>query len=135
MSSGPCETATLIAVIDDEPMIGDVIRRSLRSQATVTYYQTCEDVLEALRGDIRFQLILCDLLMPDCTGRQIYDAVLERWPDQASRFVFMTGGSQNGPIKELIGDLHNEILPKPFSLEDLRALATRYGSENVESGS
>ena len=36
---------------------------------------------------------MCDLRMPDQSGPQIYDEVRARSTDQASRFVFTTGGS------------------------------------------
>ena len=38
-------------------------------------------------------MILCDLMMPEMTGMDLYDELAPRAPAQAERIIFMTGGA------------------------------------------
>lgn len=40
-----------------------------------------------------FDVILCDLMMPDTTGMDLHHELVRIAPDQVDRMVFMTGGA------------------------------------------
>ena len=46
-----------------------------------------------LRVGRRFDVILCDLMMPTMSGIDVYNAIRDKDADQARRIVFMTGGA------------------------------------------
>lgn len=109
-----------VAVIDDEPEIGDIIRRALRRNYQLDLFERAEDALAALEEGNRYAAILCDLYMPEISGRDIYNEVSERWPAQAERMVFMSGVSSEGARQDLLEGLDVPMLEKPFRLRQLR---------------
>jgi sigma-B regulation protein RsbU (phosphoserine phosphatase) len=71
MSSDPHlrEHKVTVLLIDDQPMIGEVVRRMLASEADVEFH-ACRDANTALDEAIRIKptVILQDLVMPDIDG-------------------------------------------------------------------
>ncbi|HEV8700779.1 MAG TPA: response regulator [Candidatus Polarisedimenticolia bacterium] len=117
-----------ILVIDDESSIQDLLVELLRTQGHQV--DTASDVPEALQkiASNGHDLIISDMKMPHGTGRDIYRAVLQKNARMARRIVFTTGDGASAEIKKFLTEAGNEILFKPFKLEDLAkaiALATR----------
>lgn len=112
--------ADRIAVIDDEPEIGDIIRRALRRNYDLDIFETADEALSAFESGHRYAAILCDLYMPEISGRDIYDELSDRWPDQARRIIFMSGVSSEGARRDLLEGLDAPMLEKPFRLGELR---------------
>ncbi|MBI2894438.1 MAG: response regulator [Deltaproteobacteria bacterium] len=111
-----------ILVIDDEPMVLDGLGRALSGDHEVVGLASSREALERLtRGD-RFDLILCDLMMPDTTGADLHEELTRVAPEQAERIVFMTGGAFTPRAAEFLDRVPNRRLIKPFSLQELRAL-------------
>jgi CheY-like chemotaxis protein len=50
------------------------------------------DALALIEGGQRFELVLCDIMMPGMTGLDLFDRVRVVAPDAAKAFVFATGG-------------------------------------------
>ena len=73
-------------------------------------------------GGEGFDLILCDLMMPDMTGMDLYAAIRAAAPEQASRMIFVTGGAFTPRAIEFLDTVTNLRLDKPFDLRNLRAL-------------
>lgn len=112
--------ASRVAIIDDEPGISDVIRRGLQRQYDVDVFQSAQEVFSSLEMGVHYDAILCDLYMPEYSGRQIYDEIKTRWPDQADRVIFMSGATMGSNHHGLLEDLERPMLRKPFRLRDLR---------------
>jgi two-component system cell cycle sensor histidine kinase/response regulator CckA len=113
-------------VIDDEPGILRMLERTLRKQKCQA--ALCPNVtaaLERLATGEEFDLILCDVMMPECTGRDFYEAVSNRWPSLARRIVFMTGAVRSPAIQQLLERLPNEVVEKPFTEAQLISTLTR----------
>ena len=55
--------------------------------------QDPREALEFLRHDSNFDVIFCDLMMPNMTGMDLYDELLRERAEVARRVVFMTGGA------------------------------------------
>ncbi len=70
----------------------------------------------------RFDVILCDLMMPQMTGMDLYAVLASEYPDQAERMIFMTGGAFTPAARSFLDDIGNQVLDKPFDREQLRAL-------------
>lgn len=114
----------LIAVVDDEPFICDIVKRGLAREYDVDTYCDSQSVLDALESGRRYDLIFCDLRMPGVSGREIYNQVREKWPEQAKKIVFMSGLTEIEAREELIEEEinGNQMLKKPFQLRALRSL-------------
>src|SRR6185295_15456212 len=121
-------TSLRILVVDDETSIQDLLVELLRTQGHQV--DTASDVPEALQKIAAngHDLIISDMKMPHGTGRDIYRAVLQKNARVAKRIVFTTGDGASAEIKRFLDDAGNEILFKPFKLEDIAkaiAIATR----------
>jgi DNA-binding response OmpR family regulator len=69
-----------------------------------------------------FDIIICDLTMPDLSGMDIYQQCSKRSPELAQRFVFMTGGTFTTESREFLDSVANMYIEKPFDLQTIRQL-------------
>ncbi len=113
-----------VLVVDDDAFIGRTMARSLAREHDVVSTLRGHDLLDRLARGERFDVVLCDLMMPDMSGMDLYDAVSARFPDQAPRMVFMTGGAFT-PRAQAFLDTDVPRLEKPFSMEAVRAVIRR----------
>ena len=111
-----------ILVIDDEPLMGRVIRAALAGTYDVVVVSRATEAFERLAADPSFDLILCDVVMPDVGGPEVYATVCERWPRLAKRLVFMTGGAFTPATKEFVARRQTPLLAKPFHVDELTSL-------------
>jgi PAS domain S-box-containing protein len=105
-----------VLVIDDEVAIGKAIRRILVTDHDVTLESDARVALERLAHET-FDVVFCDLMMPNMSGMEFFDALAQRSPDQAARIVFLTGGAFSRRSEEFLRESQNVCLPKPFSRE------------------
>lgn len=108
-----------ILVIVDEPAVLRTIKLSLAGSHQLTLAADAKTALDLLGGDDAFDLILCDWLMPDMSGAELYAKVAERAPAQAERFVFLTGGAFTPKAAEFLKGLPNLSISKPFNPREL----------------
>ena len=111
-----------LLVIDDEPMILGALRRSLSAEYNVTCVGDGRKALERLRAGERYALILCDLMMPEMTGMDLFAELEKVAPDQASRMVFVSGGAFTPRAREFLERIPNARVEKPIDLQNLRLL-------------
>jgi PAS domain S-box-containing protein len=119
-----------ILVVDDEPLIRRAIARALAEHELIVP-QSATDARELLKQGARFDLILCDLIMPDVTGIELYEWLLEKDPLQARRVAFISGGALSKTSADFLSSVPNLLIEKPFTPVDLRrvvseALAERH---------
>jgi PAS domain S-box-containing protein len=113
-----------ILVIDDEPLIGKVIRRILLEHDVTIAHGGKEGLARVTSGE-PFDLILCDLMMPEMTGMDLHAELSRSMPELLHRVVFMTGGVFSSTAKAFLDRVPNERLEKPFEPARLAALARR----------
>jgi DNA-binding NtrC family response regulator len=109
-----------VLVVDDEPLIGRVLHTALKGEHEVVVVSRAAEALTLLEEDATFDVVLCDLVMPDISGPEFYAKVNEQWPRLASRVVFMSGGAFTPQAMEFIRCGPTSILSKPFALEQLK---------------
>jgi len=112
-----------VLVIDDEPMIGRVIQSALKSEHDVIFESRAADALARLEAGEAFDLILCDLAMPNISGPDVFNIVSARWPELLPRLIFMTGGSFTASTRAFLDTTTATVLAKPFAVDELRKLA------------
>ena len=66
-----------------------------------------------------FDVILCDLVMPNLPGDMFYLAVERTKPRLCKRFLFMTGHAADPRWDSFIRKVNGVILRKPFELHEL----------------
>jgi len=112
---------TKILVVDDEAPLGRALSRALRGYDVVVADGARQALERIVAGD-RFELVLCDLMMPDMTGMDLYEEVVRLAPQQAQAFVFMTGGATTTRARDFLRTVPNLVLAKPFGVERIRQL-------------
>ena len=111
-----------VLVVDDEPPVGNCIGRLLRSEHEVVVLTDAQEARDRIaRGD-RFDVILCDLLMPRMTGMDLHAALMSVARDQADRMVLLTGGAFNATARHFLDTVPNQRIEKPFDSANLRAV-------------
>ncbi len=111
-----------LLVVDDESAIGRTLAIGLADDFDVTAATTGREALELLTTEDRFDVVLCDLMMPEISGMEVYERVVERTPAMASRFVFVTGGAFTERARKFVERVGAPALEKPFELTALSPL-------------
>ena len=111
-----------VLAIDDEALLLKAFQRMLSTHHDI---ETKLGAREALRGfgqDRKFDIVLCDLQMPDMSGVELYTAVKQQWPELAERFIFITGGAFSPEARRFMEDPSITCINKPFQLRELLEL-------------
>ena len=120
-SSTPPAVARRVLVIDDDPLVARAVSRMLRGYR-VTVVSSGADGLRALAEQSGgFDVILCDVMMPEMTGMDFFDA-LGAQPDVRERIVFMTGGAFTPAARAFLERTPNRRVEKPLDGRVLRAI-------------
>jgi len=114
-----------ILIIDDEPLLGQTLRFAFQDRHDVEVAASGREALERLTTDSDYDLVLCDLMMPEVSGEHVYRAVSERTPLLLPRFVFMTGGAFTERAQEFLAHFGGHQLEKPFNIDEVEALLSR----------
>ena len=109
-------------VVDDEPSIGKAVHRVLSGEHEIIALQSGEVALRRIATGERFDVILCDLLMPQMTGMDFHAELLKVAPDQADNLIFLTGGAFTPRARSFLAEMPNQRIEKPFDPIHLRAL-------------
>ncbi|AGC41556.1 sensory box histidine kinase/response regulator [Myxococcus stipitatus DSM 14675] len=108
-----------VLVVDDEPAVGRVLQRILRGHE-VEVACSGRQALELLEKGLEPDAVLCDVMMPDLTGRDVYESVRRAHAGLEGRFVFVSGGAFTTGAREFLASIPNPLLEKPFDESRVR---------------
>lgn len=113
-----------LLIVDDEPAVRAALARLLGGAWEVVLAGGVDEGLRLARSR-RFDLLLCDVMMPD-GGAERLAAILdaERLP-AAARLVFLTGGAVTREARSFIDRERRPVLPKPLDPAALVAILER----------
>ena len=114
-----------ILIIDDEAPLAKVLASALSTEHDTVVVTSGREAFELLNEDTRFDVILCDLMMPEMTGMDLHAELVGRAPHLASRMIFMTGGAFTPRGHEFIARADNPIVEKPVDQDRLLALVRK----------
>jgi DNA-binding NtrC family response regulator len=109
-----------ILFVDDERTLGLALKRFLGREHEVVLLESAKEARDRLTAGEQFDVVLCDLLMPEMTGMDLHEQLSTALPDLARRMVFMTGGAFTPRAREFLNQIHNPVLEKPIDLDQLR---------------
>jgi len=113
-------------VIDDDMGMVRAYRRLLGGRATVV--SSGREALERLAREPRaYDLILCDLMMPDVDGVEVYLRLRASAPHLAKSMVFCTGAAFTARAQAFLAEIDNVVLDKPVDCEILFSLLEEDG--------
>ena len=111
-----------LLIVDDEPQIGNTLRLLLDPDHEVIPVTSAREALERIRTDGPFDVIFCDLMMPETSGMDFYKALAAAAPELIDRLVFMTGGVFSTRTNEFLDSVPNTCIEKPFDIGALLVL-------------
>lgn len=120
-----------ILIIDDEPLLGQTLRFAFQDKHDVDVASSGRDALARLAADSDYDLVLCDLMMPDVSGEHVYRSVVEHIPRLLPRFVFMTGGAFTEGARDFLTEFAGKQLEKPFNLHEIETLLSHVQTEGA----
>ncbi len=125
---------TRILVIDDEPALCAVVRRLLKREHEVVTCVEAREALKLLRTDSAFDVVICDIMMPEMSGIELFAELRRQNPQLPSRVVFMTGGAFDSQEQEFLRTVQNPVVEKPFETRSLHAAIAQVLDVNLVSG-
>jgi PAS domain S-box-containing protein len=123
-----------VLVVDDEIAIGRTLAIGLADEFDVVTATSGREALELLAGTPPFDVVLCDLMMPEVSGMDVYERVAEIAPHLATRFVFVTGGAFTDRARAFVERVGAPVLEKPFELAALPAVLRRRAAASTTGG-
>jgi PAS domain S-box-containing protein len=114
-----------VLVVDDDARVGTTLGRVLKDH-DVTVLTDARDARDRITAGERYDLILCDLMMPLMNGMDFHAELARSIPEQAARMIFVTGGAFTQGATDFLHEVPNERLEKPFDATSVRALVQRY---------
>ncbi|MCC6746801.1 MAG: PAS domain S-box protein [Deltaproteobacteria bacterium] len=114
-----------ILVVDDEPAIRASLVRLLGREHEVVTAASGSEGQAVLEQDDSFDLILCDLMMPELTGVDLHQWLAKRSPALAAKMVFVTGGAFTPRASEHLAGAGNLRIDKPFDSANLKTLVAK----------
>jgi two-component system cell cycle sensor histidine kinase/response regulator CckA len=111
-----------VLVVDDEQAIRTVVTRMLMAEHDVVAAASGEAAQSILERDQNFDVILCDLMMPDKTGMELHAWLLANHPALAARVVFLSGGAFTEKASAYVTSSGNLSLEKPYEPATLKRL-------------
>ena len=124
-----------VLVVDDERDIRGMLVEILGgANHRVVACASGREALERLASE-SFDLILTDIRMPDIDGRALYPEIERRWPEQASRVVFVTGDTLAPGLRDFVMSSGRPVLDKPFMPAEVRRIVAELTAESVRASS
>ncbi|MDJ0520842.1 MAG: PAS domain S-box protein [Planctomycetota bacterium] len=113
-----------VLVIDDEPMIREVVAVMLEEHE-ITQASSGTEARDRIAAGERYDVMICDLMMPHFTGMDLHGWLEANHPDLAERVIFITGGVFTPKARELFQHVSNPCLEKPVKANELRSLVAQ----------
>jgi signal transduction histidine kinase/CheY-like chemotaxis protein len=112
-------------IIDDEPMLLEVVTANLTSLGMSVLATDCfKRVLDEVKT-AKYQLLITDMCMPECDGLKLIQQVKKLSAGKV-KCILMTGGLVNGiNPKSLSSNYLDGVLEKPFHLNELLKLLNK----------
>jgi len=117
-----------VLLVDDEPHILKSYSRILPDRYEMITAQSGKEALDILRSDPGFDAVLCDVMMPDISGKEVYEQAIEENPNLLDKFIFITGGAFTKQTREFILSMKHACLEKPFKAEEMIEAIDRVSS-------
>lgn len=109
-----------VLVVDEEPMVCEAVALGLLDDCDVVSTTRATEALALLVAGEVFDVVLCDLALPEMSGAELYCAALRDVPESVGRFVFLTGGGVTSRTRAFLDSVKRPCVTKPVEIGDLR---------------
>jgi len=122
-----------ILIVDDEPLLGQTLTFAFSGRHDMVLATSGREALARLEENPAFDLVLCDLMMPDVSGSKVFEVVESAHPELVPRFAFMTGGAFTEKAQEFLERYRGRCIDKPFTISDVEHLLTTVAEPQLDS--
>lgn len=119
--SAAAPTGGQILIIDDDLPVARSLERLLDGHR-VTVVGSGAEAKRLFQTDAAFELVICDVMMPDLNGPELHAWVRVHRPELAPRMVFVTGGAFTPETEAFLEQHRSEIVAKPFAPTEIHRL-------------
>ncbi|MCY1023393.1 hybrid sensor histidine kinase/response regulator [Pyxidicoccus sp. MSG2] len=105
-----------LLLVDDERSVREALRRTLRGHFEVTLASSPSEALRHVEGPGGFDVVLCDMTMPEGGGPAFHRELCARDVSLARRTVFYTGGVTSTEARDFVARYPLPVLEKPLDL-------------------
>jgi signal transduction histidine kinase len=121
-----------VLLIDDEESLVKAFHLLLKNEYELTVALGGHAGLSILEGNRAWDVVVCDLMMPDVDGIAIHEWVVANQPALAQRMVFCSGGAFTPRGREFVATIGERLLQKPVRPSVLREMIQRVASDSVK---
>ncbi|TVP72270.1 MAG: response regulator [Gemmatimonadales bacterium] len=109
-----------LLVAEDEPHIRRILVTLLEASGfRIDVATTGREALTMLEGQIRYDMVITDLLMPEATGLQVLEAVRKNPSRRNTPVVILTAKGQDTDREQAFALGVDDFVMKPFSPKKL----------------
>ena len=119
-----------LLIIDDDRLVLKMLTRLFEKDHETVSTASASDALQIIVDQGPFDLIFCDLMMPNTNGMTFFEKLTKNSPQQADRVIFITGGAFSAEAQRFLEGVPNAHVAKPFDLDAVRALVQKRVNEN-----
>lgn len=114
------DTSPHILLVEDEAFLRELVMEGLQDAGfSVLEASDGTSGVQALQSDLRIDMLLSDIKLPDIDGYQVAEAARTLRP--GLKVILMTGYAPS-PLPPTLESVVHRVLQKPFSLETLPAV-------------
>ena len=112
------DTKGTILVVDDEELVLDVeVTLLQRIGYTTLMARNSREACQLFKDKSeQIDLVILDMIMPDENGATTYKCLKSINPDV--KVLISTGYFKDSKVREILNDSQNELIMKPFKLEE-----------------
>lgn len=114
-----------LLIVDDDPAVRTALVRLLGLRHDVTAAKGLVEACALLESGAVFDVVLCDVVMPDGSGLELLARVDRIRPELSGRVVLMTGGAATREDEQALQVARAEVITKPFDMARLEAALAR----------
>jgi CheY-like chemotaxis protein len=114
-----------VLIVDDEPLLVRSFTRILERDHDVTAFSSSREALGRIEAGESWDVILCDLHMPELDGVAFFERLSRARPELAAHLAFITGGAFTPRARAFLESTTRPTIEKPLHPEALRALVAR----------
>lgn len=109
------ESRPRLILVDDEAAVRRAFHRMLSHDFEVATANGGSELIAQLEQGVGVDVIVCDLMMPELDGRDVYDYLRRRAPHLTSRILFCSGGVFTERMASFVAEHDPVILEKPVT--------------------
>jgi CheY-like chemotaxis protein len=108
-----------VLLVDDDQVIGNAVRRTLANEHDDKVFTSAQGALDSIVAGARFDVILCDMMMPEMDGLEFARLGLEAAGSLLPPMVMITSARLSGEKEHALEAGYRLVLFKPIRQREL----------------